>query len=354
VLAAAVDMDMLCIAAANDENVIRIHSEGYPQMTVDISSLEPRREEANTSPALIRGVARAASDRGYKLSGFDAYTVSEVLKGSGLSSSAAFEAALGVMISGMCNEGKIPPVELAQMGQYAENTYFGKPSGLMDQMACSVGGLILIDFEDPEKPLLHEIGFDFSQSGYSLCIVDTRGDHADLTDDYSAIPGEMRRVAEFFGKRYLRQLDEGEFYSNISGLREKCGDRAVARAIHYYNDNARVPMQAEALRRGDFSGFLRLVTESGYSSGLYLQNLYSCKTYERQGLTVALAVSEKLLKDRGGAWRVQGGGFAGTIEAFVPNALVGDYSEAMEGIFGKGCCHRMIIRPLGAIEIKPG
>lgn len=353
VLAAAVDLDTLCIAAKNESNIIRIHSEGYPPHEVDISSTAPRKDERNTSRALVRGIAAACLERGYKVSGFDAFLTSEVLEGSGLSSSAAFEVVVAAAIGGLFNCGKISPEEIARIGQYAENVFFGKPSGLMDQMTSSVGGLISIDFADLENPIIEKVDFDMAKNGYRLCIVSTGGSHANLTHEYAAIPVEMREIAAFFGKTALREVTEEDFYSSIARLRDKCGDRAVLRAIHFLGDNARVKKQTEALSRGDIGAFLEMLTESGRSSSMYLQNLFSGNAYNEQGLPLACAVSEKLLSERGGAWRVHGGGFAGTIEAFVPQVLVEEYRTAMDAIFGAGSCRMLSIRPLGAVEVLP-
>lgn len=350
VLAAAVNLDLLCVASPNEEGVIRVHSKGYPPDELIIGSPGPHDTEKEKSVSLIRGVAARCAALGYKVGGFDAYTVSDVPKGSGLSSSAAFEVAVGTMISGLFNAGAIPAGEIARIGQYAENVYFGKPCGLMDQMASSVGGFVAIDFADPENPVIESMELDVAEKGYAICIVDTKGNHADLTGEYAAIPSEMRLVAEQFGKRFLREVDEGAFWARLPAVRERCGDRAALRAIHFFGDNSRAAAQAAALRRGDFPAFLALVTESGRSSAVNLQNVFACSEPQDQGLSIALAVSETLLAGRG-AWRVHGGGFAGTIQAFVPLELVEEYRDRMESLFGQGACHLLSIRPVGGAEL---
>jgi galactokinase len=351
VLAAAVNLDILCVAAKNDDNVIRVRSAGFRIIEIDLADLSRREDEADTSLALVRGIAHRCRELGYTVAGFDAYTTSQVLKGSGLSSSAAFEVAVGTMISCLYNGGRIPPIEIAQIGQFAENTYYGKPSGLMDQMASSVGGVITIDFAETAKPVIEPIAFDFASCGHTLCIVDTRGNHGDLTDDYAAIPLEMKRIAAAFGADYLRGVDEATFYARLSALRSSHGDRAVLRAIHFFGDNARVLDQVAALRGGDFGRFKELVIESGRSSLRNLQNIFACEAPQTQGLTLALTMSEKLLVGRG-AWRVHGGGFAGTIQAFVPNELLADYRAAMQSLFGEGSCHALAVRPMGGVEVS--
>ncbi|MCL2057167.1 MAG: galactokinase [Oscillospiraceae bacterium] len=350
VLAAAVNMDIICVAAPNDDGVIRIKSAGYEMDEVSVGDFSAKPGEENTAIALIRGVAARCAALGFLVCGFDAYTTSDVLKGSGLSSSAAFEVAVGVMISRLFNDGGISPVEIAKIGQFAENNYFGKPSGLMDQMASSVGGFITIDFADPEQPIISPVGFDFAPCGHSLCIVDTGGSHANLTGEYAAIPAEMKSIARELGAEFLREADYNAFYARIPELRKKCGDRAVLRAMHFFGDNNRVVKQADALSRGDFEGFKNLIIESGQSSLSMLQNIFACHAPDEQGVTLALAASGKILAGRG-AWRVHGGGFAGTIQAFVPDVLLGGYIQAMEGIFGAGSCHRLSVRPIGGTEI---
>jgi len=352
VLAAAVNLDIICVAAPNDDGIIRIKSAGFPMDEIDISDLSIKPKENNTAAALIRGMSARCKELGYKVSGFNAYTTSNVLKGSGLSSSAAFEVAVGVMINSLFNSGAIPAVEIAKIGKYAENNYFGKPSGLMDQMASSVGGFITIDFADVDMPVINPVSFDFSSWGHTLCIVDTKGDHADLTGEYAAIPAEMKSIAKEFGKDYLREVDPCEFRKRMPELRKKCGDRAVLRALHFFGDNDRVVRQSDALGKNDFGSFKDLIIESGRSSFAMLQNVFACHEPNEQGLTLALALSEELLAGKG-AWRVHGGGFAGTIQAFVPNDLLETYIQAMEAVFGEGACHRLSIRPRGGVEVTP-
>ncbi|CDZ23377.1 galactokinase [[Clostridium] cellulosi] len=347
VLACAVNLDIIAVVSPTGTNTIRIKSKGFELDVVDIREKSPVKSEKVSSSALIRGVAVRLEELGYKIGGFDAYTMSDVLKGSGLSSSAAFEVMTASIISLLFNGGNINPLVMAQAGQYAECNYFGKPCGLMDQTACAVGGFISIDFKDTQKPIIEKLDFNFSETGYAMCIVDTGGNHADLSDDYAAIRSEMTSVAKFLGHNNLRECDEDKFYANLTDIRTKLGDRAALRAIHFFNDNARVLDEAAALKSGNFREFLRLVNESGRSSFMYLQNIYSIKNPRSQGLSLALSLSEKLLKGCG-AWRVHGGGFAGTIQAFVPLEKLDEFSAAMENVFGKGACHKLMIRPKGA------
>ncbi len=346
VLAAAVSLDVIAFAVPTDDGVITVKSEGFPQDTVDISDLSVKESDKNTSAALIRGVADGFKRDGFKIGGFKAYTTSNVLKGSGISSSAAFEVLIGTILSHMYNSGEVSSVKIAQIAQYAENVHFGKPSGLMDQMASSVGGFIEIDFADPQKPVISSIGYDFSQSGYSLCIVDTKGSHADLTPEYAAIPPEMKSVAKFFGKSELRDITREQLWENISDVRKACGDRAVSRALHFFDENERVDNEAEALGNGDFEAFLREVNASGNSSFKYLQNIFAASNTREQGMVLGLYTAERILNGRG-ACRVHGGGFAGTIQAFVPNSMLEKFTSDMEKLFGAGSCYELYIRPLG-------
>ncbi len=350
VLAAAVSLDVIAFAVPTDDGVITVKSEGFPQDTVDISDLSVKESDKNSSAALIRGVADGFKNDGFKIGGFKAYTTSNVLKGSGISSSAAFEVLIGTVLSHMYNDGAVSPVKIAQIAQYAENVHFGKPSGLMDQMASSVGGFIEIDFENPSRPVINSIGYDFSQSGYSLCIVDTKGSHADLTPEYAAIPPEMKSVAKFFGKSELRDITREQLWENISEIRRECGDRAVSRALHFFDENERVEREAEALGSGDFDAFLREVTDSGNSSFKYLQNIFAPSSVREQGMVLGLYTAERVLNGRG-ACRVHGGGFAGTIQAFVPNSMLEEFTSAMEHLFGEGSCYDLYIRPLGGTRI---
>ncbi len=352
VLAAAVNLDIVAAAAPIAEPVVRLHSEEYPGTDeIILSELAPRKEEQGTSAALLRGVCARCRELGYHVGGFQAYTATQVLKGSGLSSSAAFEIALVTIISHLFNDGGIDPVTAAQIAQYAENVYFGKPSGLMDQMACSVGGFTAMDFRDPQKPVLEKVEFPLEKAGYALCIVDTGGNHADLTGEYAAIPAEMKAVARELGASVLRDVRKEDFHARMGELRQKLGDRAVLRALHFFRDNALAQEEATCLKERDFPGFLSRVVASGRSSALCLQNLYSCSDPAHQGLTLALALSESILAGKG-AWRVHGGGFAGTIQAFVPREMLETYRAQIEAVFGEGACHVISVRSAGGIQVK--
>ncbi len=350
VLAAGINLDAVAIASKNSENIVRVKSRGYKMDTVDLSDLAVNVGDAGHSNALVRGMCDGFVKRGYKIGGFDACTVSNVLSGSGLSSSAAFEVLVGTCINYLYNDGKVDAVTIAQIAQYAENVHFGKPCGLMDQMASSVGGFITIDFKDPQNPLIEKVDYDFAACGHSLCIVDTKGNHSDLTDEYADIRTEMESVASYFGKSVLRDTDEEEFYKNIPEIRKQFGDRAVLRAIHFFCDNKRVVSEVEALRVGNFDEFKRLICESGASSYMYNQNVYSVKKPSEQPLALGLALSEQVLKGKG-AYRVHGGGFAGTIQAFVPNDMLSVYKNTVESVFGKDSCYVLLIRPLGGTEV---
>lgn len=351
VLAAAVNLDIIAAAKKRDDSMIRLKSHEYTKFDeIDISVLEPKSMEREKSASLIRGIAARVSELGYKVGGFDCYTTSNVLKGSGLSSSAAFEVLVVTILNHFYNDDKIDPVTVAQIAQYAENVYFGKPSGLMDQTASSVGGFTAIDFNDPKKPVLEKIEFNLSDYGHKLCIVDTRGSHADLTNEYAAVPVEMKSVAEFFGKSVLREVDEIEFYKSIPALREKLGDRAVLRAIHFFDENRRAKEEADKLKEKDFDAFRALVKDSGNSSLMKLQNVFASSDPGHQGLTLALALTARLLKDRG-AYRVHGGGFAGTIQAYVPDDLLDEYKTMIESVFGEGTCYVLNIRTAGGTKI---
>lgn len=351
VLACSLNLDVIAVVRKRVDGVITVQSEGYPLDQVDLKELNPVAGEEGTSKALIRGVAGALAEAGYTVGGFDAYTTSEVLQGSGMSSSAAFEVLLGTILSGLYNNDTVSPVEVAKASQVAENVYFGKPSGLLDQMACSVGNLVTIDFADAKDSIIRRVDADFGAFGHSLCITDTKGSHADLTPDYAAVPAEMKQIAGHFGKTVLQEVSEAEFLSKLPELRELYGDRPVLRAIHWYEENKRVETQVAALESGDFDTFLKAVKASGDSSYKYLQNVYSPRHLEAQAIPVALAVSDLVLKDRG-ASRVHGGGFAGTIQAFVPDDLVEDYRRAMDGVFGEGACHILFVRPVGGYHIR--
>ena len=351
VLAGAVNLDTVAAVRPNGTSIIRIQSKGYPMSLVDIQNLEPVESEINSTPALIRGVAARFAQLGCKVEGFDAYCQSTVLPGSGLSSSAAYEVLIGTIINHLFFGGKVSQPEIAMIGQYAENVFFGKPCGLMDQTASAVGNLVTIDFQDKDNPVIEPVDFDFASCGHALCIIDSGADHADLTDEYATIPGEIKAVAAYFGKEVLTQIDEAEFYANIPALRQACGDRAVMRCIHFYQENARVPQQVAALREGNFEKFLSLIKQSGYSSYMYLQNVIPAGYKAHQDVAVALGLAEHYLQGRG-AYRVHGGGFAGTIQAFVPFDILDDFVAGMDGILGKGACHVLSIRPQGGVEME--
>lgn len=350
VLAGSVNLDVIAVAAKNDSGIIRIKSKGFGMDTIDISDLSIREDEIGCSASLIRGVTAKMKDEGYEIGGFDAYTTSNVLKGSGISSSAAFEILICTILSEIYNEGKVNPVDQAKYSQYAENVYFGKPCGLMDQMASSVGGIISIDFKDVQAPVIDKVNFDFTKTGYALCIVDTGGNHADLTGDYAAIPGEMKAVALAMGCTVLRETCEDEVMKNAASIREKLGDRALLRAIHYFEENKRADAEVEALNNNDFQGFLQTVIQSGESSYKYLQNVYANVAPNEQGISLALCLAESLLKGKG-AWRVHGGGFAGTTQNFVPLDMLDTFKTSMEAVFGEGRCHVLFIRPVGGVKV---
>ena len=350
VLCGSVDLDMLACAAPNGLDVIRVHSEGYPALEVALDSLSPREDEKNTSAALVRGVAAKIAELGHTLCGFDAYVTSNVLSGSGLSSSAAYEVLIGNILNRFFCGGALTAVDIAKIGQYAENVYFGKPCGLMDQMGSAVGGAVAIDFHDPASPVVRRADYDFSASGHALCIVDTASSHGDLTDDYADITREMGAVAAYFGQKFLRDVPEADFHAALPALRASCGDRAVLRALHYYEDDRRAVEEAEALAAGDFPRFLALVNASGLSSALHLQNTWSISDPRQQAIPVCLAVGRELLEGTG-AIRVHGGGFAGTIQAFVPNDKLISFKSGMEALLGPGKCHILHIRPQGGIKI---
>ena len=350
VLAAAVNLDTVAAVRPNGTNVIRIQSEGYPMCQVDLGCLEPVESEINSTPALVRGVAARFVQLGCQVAGFDAYCTSTVLPGSGLSSSAAYEVLIGTIINHLFFDGRVSRPEVAMIGQYAENVFFGKPCGLMDQTASAVGGLVTINFFEKDKPVIESVEFDFASCGHALCIIDTRASHADLTDEYAAITQELKAICAHFGKDVLTQIDEKDFYAAIPALREKCGDRAVLRAIHFYSDNARVPRQVAALRAGDFGTFLDLVRESGHSSFMYLQNVVPSGYQKNQDVALSLALCQHYLKGQG-AYRVHGGGFAGTVQAFVPFELLEDFRAGIDGVLGEGACHVLSIRPQGGVEM---
>ncbi|MBE6917756.1 MAG: galactokinase [Ruminococcaceae bacterium] len=352
VLAGAVDLDTRAAVRCNGSDKVRVLSKGYPLCEVSLAQLQPQESEINTTPALIRGVAARFVQLGFEVKGFDAYVESTVLPGSGLSSSAAFEVLIGTIINHLFCDCAMTQPRIAMIGQYAENVFFGKPSGLMDQMASAVGGMVTIDFADKDDPKIEPVGFDFAACGHALCIIDSGADHADLTDEYAAIPNEIKALCAHFGKEVLTQVAEADFYAAIPMLRKTCGDRAVMRGIHEYEENKRVALQVKALRDGDFAGFLALVKQSGYSSYMYLQNVIPAGYVQHQDMAVALGLCEHYLQGRG-AYRVHGGGFAGTVQAFVPFELLKDFRAGIENALGAGACHVLSIRPEGGVELVP-
>ncbi len=350
VLAASINLDAIAVVAKTDNNIVRVQSKGHKMNVVDLDDLVPNEANFGTSTTLVQGVMAGIKNLGYTVSGFDAYTTSDVMGGSGLSSSAAFEVLLGSVLSYMFNDGKISAVDIAKVAQYSENVFFGKPCGLLDQMASSVGTFVTIDFKSTKDPVIKKIDFDFSKSGHSLCIVDTHGNHSDLTDDYAAVRTEMEDVAKALGKNVLREVSYEEFFAALPELTKKVNDRAILRAIHFFNENKRVEKAVACLENNDFEGFKQVIIDSGRSSFMLNQNVYTPKTPTEQKLSLALAISKQLL-DGKGAWRVHGGGFAGTIQAFVPNDMLDTYKKTLEGVFGEGSCHVLIIRPVGGTQV---
>ncbi len=350
VLAASINLDAIAVCAKRDDKVICEKSEGHAINNVDISDLTPRESEYGKSGSMVKGVVARLHDLGYEIGGFDACTTSDVMGGSGLSSSAAFEVLLGNIISYLYNDGKIDAVTIAKASQYSENVFFGKPSGLLDQMASSVGTFVTIDFKSTKEPVIKKVDYDFSKSGYSLCIVDTHGNHSDLTDDYAAVRSEMEAVAKAMGKTVLREIDEADFFAAVPSLTKKVNDRAILRATHFYNENKRVDKAVSALENNDFESFKEVIISSGLSSFLYNQNVYTPHNPTEQKLSLALCISQQLLEGKG-AWRVHGGGFAGTIQAFVPNDMLDTYKNEMDAVFGDGSCHVLIIRPVGGTRV---
>ena len=351
VLAGAVNLDTIAAVRCNGTDTIRVLSKGYPMSVVELDMLTPVEAEINTTPALIRGVAARFKELGCAVQGFDAYVESTVLAGSGLSSSAAFEVLVGTIINCLFFEKKVSQPEIAMIGQYAENVFFGKPCGLMDQTASAVGGMVTIDFADPSAPDIRPVDFDFASCGHALCIIDSGADHADLTDEYAAVTQEFKALCAYFGKEVLTQVAEEDFYAAIPALRATCGDRAVMRGIHEYAENKRVTQQVTALQEGDFDRFLELIKQSGYSSYMYLQNVIPAGYVKHQDMAVALGLCEHYLQGRG-AYRVHGGGFAGTVQAFVPFDLLETFRAGIDGALGEGACHVLSIRPQGGVEME--
>ncbi len=351
VMAAAVNLDIIAVVSQNIENLIRVKSKGFKnEDVIDLSDLSVNKREINSSASLVRGICARVREKGGNIGGFDAYTTSDVLRGSGLSSSAAFEVILGAIVNGEYNSGKFSAVEIAQIGQYAENVYFGKPSGLMDQSACSIGGAITIDFKDNDNPIVESLKFDLAKNNFALCITDTKGSHANLTDEYAAIKTEMQSVANAFDKQVLRQIDKSDVLENMAKLRQTLSDRAVLRALHFFEENERVMKLSDSIRNNNFEQFLKVIISGGHSSFEYNQNAYSVNNPSSQGVSIGLAVSQNLLENKG-AWRLQGGGFAGTIQAFVPKDEVENYKNAMNNIFGENSCYVLNVRNFGAINI---
>ncbi len=352
VLAGSVNLDMIAVVCATDDNIIELKSEGFDKVDrISLDDLDVKDEEREHSASLIRGLCKAFVDRGGMVGGFKAYTTNDVLRGSGLSSSAAFEVCIGMILNGLYNNASFSPVDIAIFGQYAENVYFGKPSGLMDQTACAVGGIIMIDFADTKNPIVEQVNLDLAKHGYELCITDTGGNHADLTADYASIPVEMKAVAADFGKQVLRDVSFETILNDLNGIRERHGDRCALRAIHFYNECDRVGVAYNAAKDGNMNAFLEVITGCGHSSFEYLQNAYKPENSKEQNIPLALAVSQNILCGRG-ATRLQGGGFAGTIQAFVPIDIADEYQKSMESVFGIGNCHRLTIRPVGICEIS--
>lgn len=352
VIAASIDLDIIAVASPSAGSVIRVKSEGFPEDVVDFGVYNaPNPARYEKSDSLIAGMVAGFRKEGLAVGGFDAYTTSNVLKGSGISSSAAFEDMIGNILNYVYNDGKVSNVEIAKLAQYAENRFFGKPCGLMDQMACAVGGIIAIDFRDPSAPVIEQTDFDLSAAGYNLCIINTGGNHADLTGDYASVPAEMKSVAAYFGKEVLRDTDENAVLAAIPALREKVGDRAILRALHFFAENRRVAAQKAALKAGDLDTFLANVIASGRSSFCYLQNVYTTKNVSEQGLSLALCLAERVLSGKRAAWRVHGGGFAGTIQAFVPTEDVAEFRAVMDAAFGEGRCMVLRVRPEGALRV---
>jgi len=352
VLAGAVNLDNIAVAAKNSTNTIRIKSAGYPEFQVELADFKPKAEEFYTSTSLVKGIAAKMKANGYEVEGFNACIDGRVPKGSGLSSSASFEVLIGAIFNELFNDGKMSAVENAIIGQWSENNYFGKPCGLMDQTACSVGGLITIDFKDPANPIVKEVDFDFVSTGFALVITDVGGGHDDAASqaEYASLPTEMKAVAAVLGAKVLREVSLEQIVEKIPDIRKKTGDRAILRAYHFQGDNQRVVEQVAALENNDFQSFLKMVIESGYSSFMYNQNIFDVVHKDEQVVSLALALSEMILKGTG-AWRVHGGGFGGTIQAFVPQEKLDEYVKTLEHVYGKGSCHKLFIRAKGSVKL---
>ena len=351
VIAGSVNLDVIAAVSFNDDNVVRIKSKGYNMDTVSLDDLEVNPKEYDKSISLIRGVLKSFANLGYKLRGFDAYTESNVMKGSGLSSSAAFEVLVATIVNHLCADAKVSPVEIAKIGQFAENVYYNKPSGLLDQMASSVGAVVAVDFKDNSAPVVEKVDFDLESYNHSLCIIDSGADHAELTGEYAAVTSEMKMVANYFGKQFLRDVDKADFLAQLADIRKQVkNDRAVLRAFHYFNESDRAVMETEAVRAGDFDRFCSINKKSGQSSFMYLQNVYASSMPYSQAVSLTLALCDEFLGDRG-AYRVHGGGFAGTVQAFVPNDMLDEFKEKIEAVLGEGMCHILSIRPVGGYRL---
>ena len=352
VIAASISLDIIAVAAATNDGIVKVKSEGFPEDVVDLNTYTtPVEAKFGTSESIIAGMCDGFKKNGHQIGGFVAYTTSSVLKGSGLSSSAAFEDMIGTIESHLYNNGEVDNVEISKIAQYSENVFFGKPCGLMDQVACAYGGAVAIDFKETKDPVITPIDFDFTGAGYNLCIVSTGGNHADLTDDYASVPAEMKSIAAHFGKEVLREVSMCDVIEAIPALRDKLGDRAILRALHFYNENMRVDEQKKALLSGDLDAFFENVKASGRSSFCYLQNVYTTKNVSEQGLSLALCLAEGFLSSKRAAWRVHGGGFAGTIQAFVRSEDVAGFKALMDSAFGAGACMVLNIRPVGAARV---
>lgn len=351
IIAGSVNLDVIAAVSFNNENIVRIKSKGYPMDEVSLDDLEIHKEEYDKAISLIRGVLKKISSMGYEIKGFNAYTESNVMKGSGLSSSAAFEVLIGTIVNNLCANNEISPVEIAKIGQFAENVYYNKPSGLLDQMASSVGAVVAVDFKDNDAPVVRKVDFNLSDYDHSLCIIDSGADHADLTHEYAAVTEEMRLVSEFFGKKFLRDVSKSDFMANLKDIRKSVNnDRAILRAIHYFNDSDRAVAETEAVEKGDFAEFCKLNRESGRSSFMYLQNVYASSMPKSQAVSLTLALCDEILGDKG-SFRVHGGGFAGTVQAFVPNDMVDEFKSKIESVLGEGMCHILSIRPVGGYRL---
>ncbi len=351
VIAGSVNLDVIAAVSLNNENVVRIKSKGYPMDEISLDDLEIHTDQYDRAIALIRGVLKKISDMGYEIKGFNAYTESNVMKGSGLSSSAAFEVLVGTIVNHLFANAEISPIEIAKIGQFAENVYYNKPSGLLDQMASSVGAVVAVDFKDNDAPVVNKVDFNLSNYDHSLCIIDSGADHADLTDEYADVTKEMRLVSDYFGKTVLRDVSKDEFMANLKDIRKKIkNDRALLRALHYFNESDRAVLETEAVKRNDFKEFCRLNRESGQSSYMYLQNVYASSMPKAQAVSLTIALCDEILGDRG-SFRVHGGGFAGTVQAFVPNDMVDEFKTKIEAVLGEGMCHILSIRPVGGYRL---